>query len=72
MSEVSADSRIHGSEQTDGRQPTAADWYSVGVLIFEALTQRLPFEGKPLKIALGKRLENGPHPKASIPMPRKN
>ena len=51
-------------EQTDGRKPTpAADWYSVGVLLYQALTHELPFKGKPLKIALDKRLQDGPDPR---------
>ena len=55
-------------EQTDGRQATrAADWYSVGVLIYQALTGRLPFEGQPLKIALDKRLSDGPNPRQIAP-----
>jgi eukaryotic-like serine/threonine-protein kinase len=54
-------------EQTDGRKPTpAADWYSVGVLLYQAITNELPFKGKPLKIALDKRLKDGPDPRIIV------
>ncbi len=38
----------------------AADWYGVGVILFEALTGRLPFEGAGLAVILRKRIEHAP------------
>jgi len=38
----------------------AADWYSVGVMLFEALTGHLPFEGAPRDILAAKRERDPP------------
>jgi len=40
----------------------ASDWYSVGVVLFEALTGGLPFVGSPLEILMSKERIDGPGP----------
>lgn len=45
----------------------AADWYSVGVVLYEALTGTLPYSGQPAEILERKRLGPPPPPRSLVP-----
>lgn len=50
-------------EQAQGTLATpASDWYALGVMLFEALTGRLPFEGSPLEVLAQKVKNAAPSP----------
>lgn len=55
-------------EQHDsGERGPASDWYSVGVLLFEALTGGLPFTGDDRGVVVRKRTLDPPRPGALVP-----
>ncbi|MCC7542565.1 MAG: protein kinase [Deltaproteobacteria bacterium] len=45
----------------------ASDWYAFGVLVFEALTGRLPFDGTPLQVLSDKLDKDAPDVRALAP-----
>ncbi len=44
-----------------------ADWYAVGVMLFEVLTGRLPFEGSPSDVVIRKRMLDAPSARSIDP-----
>jgi hypothetical protein len=55
-------------EQAAGQLATpAADWYAVGVVLFEALTGRYPFGGSVMEMLLAKQCEDAPRASSLAP-----
>ncbi len=54
-------------EQAAGRSITAAsDWYSVGVMLYEAMTGLLPFVGTPDEVLVAKQTQSPPSPDSLV------
>ena len=49
-----------------GRLSVGCDWYAVGVILFQSLTGRLPFQGSPLEIISQKQSLPSPEPRALV------
>ena len=55
-------------EQAASQSLTAAsDWYSVGVILYEALTGLVPFDGPPLAVVMRKQKELPARPRELLP-----
>ncbi len=70
---VSTDANVVGTaaymspeQAASGDITQASDWYAVGVVLYEALTGRLPFTGKPLKILIRKSQRDPPPPQTLV------
>ncbi len=54
-------------EQASGRAGTASDWYAVGVMLYQALTGKLPYTGNPYQIIADKIAHDPEPPDALAP-----
>ena len=68
IEEVMGTAAFMPPEQAGGTAPTpAADVYAMGVVLFQALTGRLPFEGRILEVLSRKQSERAPRCRSLVP-----
>jgi eukaryotic-like serine/threonine-protein kinase len=65
--EIVGTARYMAPEQaTDGVPSVASDWYSVGVVLYEALVGRPPFTGPSIEVLTRKNVLDAPAPSESV------
>ena len=52
--------RYAAPEQAVGTRTTATDWYALGVMLYEALTNEAPFKGSAVQLIVKKQTEDAP------------
>ena len=66
---VSGTPAFMSPEQASGQPMSeASDWYSVGAVLYQALTGRLPFPGEPAEVLVDKQWLDPPSPKQLDPL----
>ncbi len=64
---VGTPSHISPEQVAGQRASEASDWYSVGVMLYESLTGRMPFLGSPLAVLQAKQEMDPPRPATLAP-----
>ena len=62
--------RYAAPEQSFGTRTTATDWYALGGMLYEALTNKPPFEGSNVELIIKKQTEDAPTLSANTEVPQ--